>query len=279
MNNTILVLGATGKTGKRVVSRLQKMNLPVRMGSRNATPAFNWEDASTWDATLKNVQKVYISFQPDVAVPGAAETLQQFVQKTIEHGVEKLVLISGRGEKEAEACENIVIDAGIDWTILRASWFMQNFSESFLLEGILAGHVVLPEIKAAEPFVNADDIADIATAALTSGEHANKLYELTGPRLITFKQAVAEIATAINRPVQFEEVSMEEYAAILRSYELPEDYIWLINYLFTNVLDGRNESLTSGVEDALDRKPAEFSRYVMQAAESGVWNTEKQMII
>lgn len=279
MNNTILVLGATGKTGKRVVERLQKMNLSIRLGSRNATPAFDWEDASTWDAVLKNVQKVYISFQPDVAVPGAQETIRQFVQKTIEHGIEKLVLLSGRGEEEAELCEAIVMNAGIDWTIVRASWFMQNFSESFMLEGILAGHVVLPEIKVSEPFVDADDIADVVTAALTSNDHTNKLYEVTGPRLMTFELAVSEIATALKRPIQFEAVSMEEYITMLRSYEVPENYIWLIHYLFTNVLDGRNESLTNGVEEALHRKPTDFSHYVKHTVESAIWNTAKQMAI
>jgi uncharacterized protein YbjT (DUF2867 family) len=279
MNNTILVLGANGKTGKRIVERLQKMNLSIRLGSRNATPAFDWEDTSTWDAALKNVQKVYISFQPDIAVPGSQETIRQFVQKTIEHGIVKLVLISGRGEKEAELCETIVMNAGIDWTIVRASFFMQNFSESFFMEGILAGHVVMPVINAFEPFVDADDIADVVTAALTSNNHANKLYEVTGPRLMTFEQAVSEIAITLKRPIKFETVSMEEYVSILRSYEVPENYIWLIHYLFTNVLDGRNESLTNGIEEALRRRPTDFSHYVKHTVESAVWNTAKQLAI
>jgi uncharacterized protein YbjT (DUF2867 family) len=279
MNNTILVLGATGKTGKRVVARLQKMNLSIRLGSRNATPAFDWEDASTWDAVLTNVQKVYISFQPDVAMPGAQETIRQFVQKSIEHGIEKLVLVSGRGEKESELCEAIVMNSGIDWTIARASFFMQNFSEGFFLESILAGHVVMPEVSASEPFVDTDDIADVVTAALTSNDHTNKLYEVTGPRLITFEQAVAEIAMALKRPIQFEAVSMEEYVAVLRSYEVPENYIWLLRYIFSTVLDGRNESLAQGVEEALHRKPTDFSNYVKHAVESAVWNTAKQMVI
>ena len=171
------------------------------------------------------------------------------------------------------------MNAGIDWTIVRASFFMQNFSESFFLEGILAGHVVMPVINASEPFVDADDIADVVTAALTSNNHANKLYEVTGPRLMTFEQAVSEIAITLKRPIKFETVSMEEYVSILRSYEVPENYIWLIHYLFTNVLDGRNESLTNGVEEALHRKPRDFSHYVKHTVESAVWNTAKQLAI
>ena len=200
MSNTILVLGGNGKTGKRVVARLQKMNVPVRIGSRSATPAFDWEKPETWNEALKNVRVIYISYQPDVAMPGAVAVIRQFIRRCIGSGVQPVVFLSGRGEAESETCERIIMESGLDWTILRASFFYQNFSEGFLLDSILAGHFVLPKTKALEPFVDADDIADVATAALTSSKHSKKLYELTGPSLISFEQAVSEISKALNRP-------------------------------------------------------------------------------
>lgn len=272
MSKTILVLGGTGKTGNRVIERLKKLNLPIRIGSRNATPQFDWEDQASWATALKDISKVYITFQPDLAVPGALETIKAFVSQATIAGVQKLVLLSGRGEKEALECEQIVIKSGLDWTIVRASWFMQNFSENYLLDSILAGYVALPTNGVLEPFVDADDIADVAVASLTSDKHSEKIYELTGPHLLTFEQAIKEISQAANLAIQYQEVSMEEYISMLKQYQVPEGFIWLLKYLFTEVLDGRNAHLSYGVEEALGRKPTNFSDYVKKVAATGIWS-------
>lgn len=277
MNNTnanqeILVLGGTGKTGSRVVAQLTQANHRVRVGSRSARPGFDWEDSNTWSPALQDVKAVYIAFHPDLAIPGTTEIIGRFVATAIEHKVQRLVLLSGRGEEEAQQCEQIVMDSGADWTIIRASWFCQNFSEGAFLEPILAGHVALPAGNTGEPFVDADDIADIAVAALTEEGHSRKLYEVTGTRLLTFKEAIAEIAKATGREIVYEYVPMEAYAAVLKEFQLPEQMIWLITYLFTEVLDGRNEVLTNGVQQALGRQPTDFSEYVRKTALTGVWN-------
>jgi uncharacterized protein YbjT (DUF2867 family) len=272
MSKITLVLGGTGKTGKRVAERLRKLNQPVRIGSRNGSPAFDWENQSTWAGALKDVEKVYITFQPDLAVPGAVETIQSFVSKAKERGVQKLVLLSGRGEKEAEQCEQVVMSSGIDWTIARASWFSQNFSENYLLDSILAGHVALPTRGVMEPFVDADDIADVVTAALTNTKHSKKIYEITGPRLLTFQDAVREISQAAKFPIQYQEISISEYKAMLTEYNTPTEFIWLLEYLFTEVLDGRNANLGDGVPQALGRKATDFSDYVKRTVATGVWS-------
>jgi uncharacterized protein YbjT (DUF2867 family) len=164
-----------------------------------------------------------------------------------------------------------VMDAGVDWTIVRASWFCQNFSEGNFLEPIQAGHVALPAGNIGEPFVDADDIADVAVAALTEAGHSKKVYEVTGPRLLTFKEAIAEIAKATGRDIKYEQVPVKAYADLLSEYGLPKDLIWLVNYLFAEVMDGRNESIADGVQQALGRKATDFSEYVKKAAATGVW--------
>jgi uncharacterized protein YbjT (DUF2867 family) len=271
MSKTILVLGSTGKTGKRVAERLQKMNQSMRLGSRKGNPAFDWEDQSTWAGVLKDVAKVYITFQPDIAMPGAVEKVQAFVDKAKEAGIQKLVLLSGRGEKESEQCEQIVISSGIDWTIARASWFSQNFSEGYLLDSILGGHVAIPTGGVMEPLIDADDIADVVTAALTSNDHSNKLYELTGPRLLKFEDAVREISVGAKFPIQYQDISISEYTAMLKEYNTPPEFISLLEYLFTQTLDGRNAHLSDGVQQALGRKPTDFSEYVKRTVATGVW--------
>lgn len=272
MSKEILVLGGTGKTGKRVAERLLKLNQPVRIGSRQASPKFDWNDQSTWAGALNDISRVYITFQPDIAVPGAVETIQSFVKMAVKGGVQKLVLLSGRGEKEAEQCEQIVMSSGMDWTIVRASWFMQNFSENYLLDSILAGYVALPTNGILEPFVDANDIADVVTISLTSERSTNKIYELTGPRLLSFKQAILEISQASNLSIQYKEVSIEEYVDMLKKHKTPDEFIWLMRYLFTEVLDGRNAHLTKDVELALGRKATDFSSYVKKVVAAGVWS-------
>jgi uncharacterized protein YbjT (DUF2867 family) len=267
----ILVLGGTGKTGRRVAEQLTESGWPVRIGSRSATPSFDWEDPKTWKPALKGIESVYISYHPDLAIPGAVKTVGAFTKLAVENGVKKLVLLSGRGEKEAQDCEELIMKAGVEWTILRCSWFNQNFSEGYLVEPIQAGHVALLAGDVGEPFIDVDDIADVAVAALTEEGHANQLYELTGPRLITFKQAMAEISEVTGKPIVYEQVSAEQYKAMLTEYQVPEEFIWLVTYLFTEVLDGRNESLADGVQRALGRAPRDFSAYVKKTAATGVW--------
>ena len=269
---TTLVLGGTGKTGRRIVDRLQALDVPVRIGSRSAQPPFDWDDESTWMPALEGVGAVYISYYPDLAAPGATDVIRSLASAAVTAGVEHLVLLSGRGEDEAQACERLIQDAGVDWTILRASWFSQNFSESYLLDAVVSGEVAVPAGDVPEPFVDADDIADVAVAALTEVGHAGQLYELTGPRMLTFEEATAEIAKALDRPIAFVPVSTADYAAALAAEGVPDDFIGLVIYLFTTVLDGRNASLADGVQRALGREPRDFYDYAWDTAQRGTWD-------
>jgi uncharacterized protein YbjT (DUF2867 family) len=199
----------------------------------------------------------------------------EFTGQAVDAGVGRLVLLSGRGEEQAELAElaeRAVRQVGVDWTIVRCPWFNQNFSENYLLEPILAGEVVLPAGRVAEPFVDADDIADVAAAALTGDGHAGQLYELTGPRLLGFGEAVAEIAEAAGREIRYVPVSPQEYASMLAAQDVPAEVVSLLSYLFSEVLDGRNAHRGDGVQRALGREPRDFRDYARAAGASGIWN-------
>ncbi|MGX5826069.1 NAD(P)H-binding protein [Mesorhizobium sp. 43Arga] len=268
----ILILGGTGKTGRRLAERLTARGIPVRIGSRSGTPRFDWEAPASWAPALEGVSAAYISYYPDIAVPGAAEVIDAFTRLAVEHGVRRLVLLSGRGEHEAQRAEEMLKASGADWTILRCAWFSQNFSEGFLIEPLLAGEVALPVGPVGEPFVDVDDIADAAEAVLTGPGHVGQLYELTGPRLLSFADAVAEIAKAVGRDIRFVRISHDEFTAAVASHELPPEIVWLLDELFTKVLDGRNESLTDGVQRVLGRAPKDFSAYATETAATGIWS-------
>ncbi len=268
---TILVLGGTGKTGRRVVERLEARGLPVRVGSRSGEPSFDWEERATWAPALRDVGSVYVSYYPDLAIPGAVEAVRSFADVATRSGVRRLVLLSGRGEPEAERAEAVVRDSGADLTILRSTWFMQNFSEDYMLEHVLSGEIRLPGGDVPTPFLDTDDIADVAVAALTEEGHVGQLYELTGPRSLTFAEAAAEIAEATGREIQYVPVSLEEHAAEAAEHGVPSEVVELLTYLFSEVVDGRNANTTDGVRRALGREPRDFADYAREAAATGVW--------
>jgi len=272
MSNEILVLGGTGKTGRRVAKKLQAKGIPTRIASRSAMPSFDWNDESTWPAALDGISAVYLSYAPDLAVPGATDTVRNLVAQAVDAGVTRLVLLSGRGEEEAQACERIVQETDLEWTVVRASWFMQNFSEGEFTGMVLDGAITLPAADIPEPFIDINDIADVAVAALTEEGHVHEIYEVTGPRLMTFTELAREISEAAGRTVPFVQIPADAFATAVEESGAPEDVAWLLSYLFETVLDGRNAYVSDGVQRALGREPTDFSAFANRIAERGVWN-------
>ena len=264
-----LVLGANGKTGGRVADRLEARGVPVRRGTRSGAPAFDWTDPATWPAALDGMAAVYVSYFPDLTVPGAVDAIRELSALADRTGVRRLVLLSGRGEEEAQAAEEVVTSGSIEWTVVRCSWFNQNFSEGYLLDPVLGGEVVLPAGAVAEPFIDTDDVADVAVAALTEPGHGGRVYEMTGPRLLTFADAIGEIATATGRDITFQQADLDTYVAAMTEHGVPQDIIGLLGYLFGEVLDGRNAWVGDGVEQALGRPAKDFSAFARDNA--AVW--------
>lgn len=270
-NNSIrrvLVTGGTGKTGRRIADRLLARGIEVRIGSRSAIVPFDWHNDATWAAALDGIDAVYLAFYPDLTVPGTDTLLGRFATFAKDHDVQRLVLLSGRGEEGARACELAVTTAGLPVTVVRASWFMQNFSEGPFLDFVLNGTIALPAGNAEEPFVDADDIADVAVAALTQDGHAGEVYEVTGPVAITFAEAAAALSNATDRTIRYEDIPHEAFVDGLRETGLPTDYVDLLDYLFTVLMDGRNAEPQDGVRRALGREPRAFAAYANGAADS-----------
>jgi uncharacterized protein YbjT (DUF2867 family) len=270
-----LVTGGTGTTGSRVVQRLTARGKPVRVASRHSASALDWEQPGSWEPALAGVTRLYLAYAPDLAVPGAAETLAAFTRCAATAGVQRVVLLSGRGEPGAQAAERAVRaaadPAGVDLTVLRCSWFVQNFTEGQFAPAVLAGEMALPVGDVVEPFLDADDVADAAVVALLEDGHAGRTYELTGPRALDFAEAVRECAAALGRPVTFRPVSTAGFRAALAADGVPDDVLDLLTHLFTEVLDGRNSRPTDGVQQVLGRPPAHLADAVRRSAAAGCW--------
>lgn len=266
-----LVIGGSGKTGRRVVERLQALGHEVRSASRSSSPGFDWHDDGNWIEVLTGVKALYVTYHPDLSVPGASDHIRALLAAAEAQGVERIVLLSGRGEEEAQLCERLVLHSRIPATVVRCGWFNQNFSESFFRDMLMGGTLAVPNAHVGEGYVDADDIADVVTAALTEEGHEGQIYQLTGPELLTFRDIAAIFHEVTGRDLNVVDVSREEFVEGLEASGLPEGMVQLVDYLFSEVLDGRNSSLGDGVQRALGRPPRDFRSFLQKAHLSGAF--------
>jgi len=264
-NETVLVTAATGKTGRRVAEGLKALGRDVRAGSRSGDVRFDWEDESTWAPALRGTDAAYIAYYPDLAAPGAPEAMRGFGRLAAEAGVRHLVLLSGRGEPQARVAEAALRESGVALTVVRASFFAQNFTEGALAGSVAAGTIAFPAGGTAEPFIDAQDVADVVVAALCEEAHAGQVHEVTGPRSLTFEEAADELGRATGREVRYVPVSAQQYALLLQEYGMPgAEAKWLAD-LFAMLLDGHNTAPAAGVRRVLGRGPRDFTDFVKEA--------------
>ena len=273
----VLVLGSTGKTGRRLVPLLRDKGIEVRAASRSAETVFDWDDRATWDPALSGAGAVYVVDVQDK--PGqwdAESTLREFYARAVAAGVERLVVLQARavglvGGKDLHSGETAARESGAGWTILRPNWFDQNFDEGVLLDGVLAGELPLPAGDGVEPFIDVADVAAVAAAALTEPGHSERIYELSGPEPLSFHAAVATISSVTGRTVKYLPVSQEEYEAELVEYGVAADYAAFVGGLVGQIRDGVSGGVTGTVADVLGRAPTGFDEFARTAAKRGAW--------
>ena len=276
MSKNVLIVGANGKTGARVQRQLAVAGINTLGVSRSTSPAFDWTTPDDWPDVLKGIDAAYLTYHPDLSVPLAESHIKHFCELAKNSGVQHIVLLSGRGEEGAAKAEQALINSGVSWNIVQASWFAQNFSENFMLDSILNGELIMPEGTAMEPFIDIDDIADVVVATLLEPGLHNRLFEVTGPRLMSFADCAAEISLTSGNEVNLVEVPMHDYVRGLQQQGLPQELISLLQQLFQDLFDGRNAYLANGVEEALGRPATDFLEYARKTTRTHVWNPEKQ---
>ncbi|MFC4855130.1 NAD(P)H-binding protein [Actinophytocola glycyrrhizae] len=271
---TTVVLGGTGKTGRRLVRTLREAGHPVRAVSRSTEVRFDWSDQDTWADALAGATAVYVIAPADPAL------VPLFVEQAAP--VRRFVVLSARGAENVAAesframtaMEEAVRESGAEWTILRPNNFSQNFDEDLWHAPLLAGTLTLPIGDVPEPFVDARDIADVAAAALTTDGHHGQVYDLSGRRGMTFAEAVATIAAATGRPLRYEEVTPSAYRAELLAGGVPEEFADELDAIFAAMRAGHISAPGDGVRRALGRDPIDFTDYVTSTAATGVWSTD-----
>ncbi|WP_430478549.1 NAD(P)H-binding protein [Streptomyces sp. P11-1] len=278
-SSPVLVLGGTGKTGRRVVARLRDLGVEVRAASRSGETRFDWESPDTWAPALKGAAAVYI-----VPLDTEPSPTPAFVEQAVAAGVRRLVLLSARGVDVPGYFGSPLLDdgphlrgeqavraSGLAWTILRPGWFAQNFSEGVFLEGVRDGELALPVGGGRAAYIDVDDIAAVAVAALTEDGHDGEVYELSGPRALSVPEVLDEIAKASGRRAAYaplEEAAFRDALVVRGMTEVEAD-------LWTAALDpirtSREAPPKDGVHRALGRPPRDVSDVFRDAAAEGAW--------
>ncbi|MGW3941798.1 NmrA family NAD(P)-binding protein [Streptomyces phaeochromogenes] len=270
-NETVLVTGASGKTGRQVAESAKAAGFDVRAASRSSEVRFDWYDSSTWTEALRGADAAYLAYTPDIGAPGAAENIAALARLAQELGVRRLVMLSARGERQAEPAERALRESGAEWTVVQADWFFQNFSEGLLLEGVQSGELVFPAGEVKVPFIDTRDLADVVVKALTDSSYAGRTLEITGARLLSFREAMAEITAAAGREIRYVPVPTKEYGAILAGFGLPPEEVAFMEEVFDGLLDGGNAQSTETVRQVLGRAPRDFTDFARELAATGVW--------
>ncbi|MFF5008282.1 NAD(P)H-binding protein [Streptomyces phaeochromogenes] len=270
-NETVLVTGASGKTGRQVAESAKAAGFDVRAASRSSEVRFDWYDSSTWAEALRGADAAYLAYTPDIGAPGAAENIAALARLAQELGVRRLVMLSARGERQAEPAERALRESGAEWTVVQADWFFQNFSEGLLLEGVQSGEFVFPAGEVKVPFIDTRDLADVVVKTLTDSSYAGRTLEITGARLLSFREAMAEITAAAGREIRYVPVPTKEYGAILAGFGLPPEEVAFMEEVFDGLLDGGNAQSTETVRQVLGRAPRDFTDFARELAATGVW--------
>lgn len=272
----VVIIGGAGKTGQRVADRLSAHGITTRFASRSTSPSFDWADHATWRGALEGARAAYVAYQPDLAAPGAAERIAGLAALAAELDVERLVLLSGRGEDGAQESERAAFAAHQNVTVCRVAWFAQNFTEGALAGAVPTGVFALPApVDVPEPFIDLDDVADVAVLALTQDGHAGVVHELTGPEALTLDEVAQRLSDATGSPVEYVSVTQAEFAQEAVGAGLDEPTATFLAGLFSEIFDGRNVATTTGVRDALGREPRAFGDWAKDTAAQGVWGGER----
>ncbi|HEY2834249.1 MAG TPA: NAD(P)H-binding protein [Sporichthyaceae bacterium] len=276
-----LVIGGTGKTGKRVAAQLSAQGATARVGTR--TPgapggreipvSFEWDDTAGYKAALDGVDGVFMvppTFRVDY-VP----LVEAFLAAAKSVNGPRVVFLSARGAVIGDhipmrGAEQMLIDSGLEYTILRPSWFNQNFSEYFLLDAVRDNNMIpVPTGEGRTPFVDLDDVAAVAVAALTLTGHAGKNYDVTGPDSLSFGDTARILSDILDRDIAFIDLAPDAWKAAAIGAGMPADYAQLATELLGLVRSGGEDLVSGDVEEVLGRRPKSFPHWATSVAK--VW--------
>ncbi|KMO84074.1 ergot alkaloid biosynthesis protein [Mycolicibacterium chubuense] len=274
MTDPILVTGATGNTGAPVVAGLRERGLRARAASRHPDPAdadavvFDWSDDATFAPALTDVRAVYL-----VAPTGAADPVpmvRPFLEQATARGIRRVVLLSSsaveRGEPGLGEIHDLVAGLFAEATVLRPSWFMQNFVGDHPLARSIreTREIVTATGDGRLAFIDAADIAAVAVEALTAPEPVSEELVLTGPESLSYAEAAAIASEILGEPVRHVDVSTAELTQRLVAAGYPADFAGMLATLDERIRAGEQDFVTPAVRDVAGRTPTSLRHFLAE---------------
>ncbi len=275
-HHDVLVLGGTGKTGRRVVQQLLDRGASVRTAARRpdgtdpraAAVRFDWADDSTHDAALDGVGAVYVI--PPEFVVDHRDLSSAFFRRAADRGATRVVFLSARGVDANDEIPlrqvelSLFATPGLDASVVRPSWFAQNFTEGIFAAALAEGVLAVPAGDGLEPFVDADDIAEVAAALLLdrSGRFTGRAVDLSGSQAYTFARAAELLAPVAGREVRYVDLDPAEFVAGATAAGVPADYAGMLAGLFEVIRNGWDAHVSDGVEQVLGRPARSLEQWV-----------------
>jgi uncharacterized protein YbjT (DUF2867 family) len=270
--STFLILGGTGKVGRRLAPSLTRAGHVARAASRHGSTRFDWRDAATWPRALAGTDGLFI------VGPGSAADwsprLASLLSMARSSGATHAVLLSARGSEllpggAVATAERALQEGPLPWTILRPAHFAQNFTEAMFAP--VGGLITAPVGTGAAPFIDVSDIADVAAAVLTSYAWDGATLDLSGPEAVTFAEAATILAAESGTPVRFADESDASHVARLRASGTPEGYTQWRMALLGGIRRGADAYLSDGVQAVLGRPPTGFREWARREAPTAAW--------
>jgi uncharacterized protein YbjT (DUF2867 family) len=269
---TFLILGGTGKVGRRLTSALIEAGHNPRPASRHTAVRFDWADESTWPTALAGTDGLFI------VGPGSATDwsprLSRLLVAAKTAGARHAVLLSARAVEflpggAVDRAEQALRDGPLPWTILRPAHFAQNFTEAMFAprDGLIAA----PAGTGREPFIDAADIADVAAAVLGRDRYHGTTLDLSGPVAVGFAEAAAALAEAAGMPVRYEDDSDDDHVQRLRAAGTPEGYIEWRMAMLGGIRRGDDAYLSDGVQQVLGRPATSLTAWAAREVPAAAW--------
>lgn len=285
---SVLVTGSRGKTGRLLVEALrQSEGVRVIAASRQSDGdrRLDWDDKATWKSALSGAEALYLVKPTNNLTDPHAEDVAERVRGFLASAdrLKRVVLLSEIGAADRDEAldekrvERAVEQSGLDWTILRPNWFMQNFSDpSFYLKAIREeGRIAVPKSGMPTSFIDSRDIADCAAKILLHGGHAQKYYTLTGQSSHTWSDAMSMISKAAGHSVTYSDVPLEEFLSRAHYQSLPARVMAHHRKVYELLSSIEAGKVTGDTERILNRSARGFEDFVRENTE--VWRRKSSV--
>jgi uncharacterized protein YbjT (DUF2867 family) len=282
--STILVTGATGNVGREVVRALNGRNVRVvaavtdpeqpepRLPEGTERVRFVFGEEATYAPAFQGIDAVFLLRPPQIS--DVKHLINPAVDAMRAAGVRAVTFLSVQGAQSNplvphHAIEKHLERSGLEYTFLRAAFFMQNLSTTHRDDIRLHDDIMVPAGSGRTAFVDVRDLAAVAALTLTEGGHAWQAYELTSAEALTYDEVARILSEVLGRTIRYAHPNVLQFWNRMRERRPPVGYVLVMTALYAVAALGKAGHLTDDTRQLLGRDPITFRQFAQEFAE--VW--------